>query len=260
MESEQDEVVPISEEYSIELKRIISACISFKPDDRPGASDLLEIALRKIRDNAKYKAAFLDFQLLQAAGRGDFNQVLYLLEDGAHIEATAGTDGEGVLHRATKSGNEALIPLLLAKGAEISSSAHSGETPLHCAAAAGLDSLVHILLREGAHVGTVDNRGWTAVHTAAANNHSMVINTLFQKESIIRNIESTIIDGQKRLTPLYIAARNGCEAALQCLIDAGANIEAVMADGSVALHSAAESGHELVLDILLQHGACRKVD
>ena len=115
MQSEQDDVVPISDKYSIELKQLINACISFKPNDRPNANDLLEMALTKIRDNAKYKTAFLDFQLLQAAGRGDFNQVLDLLEDGAHINVVAGTDGEGVLHRAAKSGNEALIPFLLAK-------------------------------------------------------------------------------------------------------------------------------------------------
>lgn len=214
MESEQDDVVPISEKYSIELRQLISACISYKPKDRPDATDLLEMALTKIRDNAKYKAAFLDFQLLQAAVRGDFNQVLNLLEDGAHIEAVAGTDGKGVLHRAAKSGNEALIPFLLAKGAEISSSAHNGETPLHCAAEAGLDSFVHILLDEGAHVNTVDKRGWTAVHTAAANNHSAVINTLLEEGSILRNIDYPTID-QTRLTPLHIAARNGCESALR---------------------------------------------
>ncbi len=130
MESEQDDVAPIPDNYSLELKRLISDSISFKPNDRFDASDLLEMALTKIRENAKYKAAFLDFQLLQATGKGDFDQVLYLLEEGAHIKAVAGTDGEGVLHRAAKSGNEALIPFLLAKGAEISSSAHDGETPL----------------------------------------------------------------------------------------------------------------------------------
>lgn len=219
MESDQDEVVSIPERYSIELKHIISACISFKPNDRPDASELLEMALTKIRDNPKYKAAFLDFQLLQAAGRGDFDQVLCLLEDGAHIEAAAGTDGEGVLHRAAKSGNEALIPLLLAKGAGISGSAHNGETPLHCAAAAGLDSFVRILLDEGAGIGAVDKRGWNVVHTAAANNHSRVISTLLE-EGFIRKIEYPTID-HKRLTPLHVAARNGCEATLQCLIDAG---------------------------------------
>ena len=57
------------------------------------------MALTRIRDNAKYKAAFLDFQLLQAAGKSDFNQVLYLLKDGAHIKAVANTDGKGVLHQ-----------------------------------------------------------------------------------------------------------------------------------------------------------------
>lgn len=98
MQSEQEDAVPISEKYSIQLKQLISACISFKPNDRPDANDLLEMALTKIWDNAKYKTAFLDFQLLQAAGRGNFDQVLDLLEDGAHIEAVAGTDGEGVLH------------------------------------------------------------------------------------------------------------------------------------------------------------------
>ena len=168
----------LSEKYSIELKQLISACISFKPIDRLNANDLLKMALTKIQDKAKYKTVFLDFQLLQAASRGDLNQLLNLFKDGARIEAVAGTDGKGVFHQAAKSGNEVMISFLLAKGVEISSSAHNGETILHFAISAGLDSMVHIFLDEEAYVNTLDKRGWTAVHNAAASNHSGVINTL----------------------------------------------------------------------------------
>ena len=241
MDSEQDDIVPILEKYSIELKQLISACISFKPIHRSDANDLLKMVLTKIQDNAKYKTAFLDFQLLQAAGKGNLNQLLDLFENGAQIEAVASTDGIGVFHQAAKLGNEALIPFLLAKRVEISCSAYNGETLLHCAALARLYSMVHIFLDEGAYVNTLDERGWTAVHNAAANNHSEVISTLIEEESILKNIDYPTID-KTRLTPLHITVCNICKSTLQCLIDEGANIEAAMAIGSIALYSATESG------------------
>lgn len=83
MESENDEVTPIPNEFSSEVRALISTCMSFGPKDRPDALEILATAQTKMWDNAEYKTAFLNFQLLQAVEQGDFENVLSLLKNGA---------------------------------------------------------------------------------------------------------------------------------------------------------------------------------
>ena len=254
MESEDDKFTPISNEYSNEVRVLKSTRMSFGPNDCPDANKILETAQAKIWDNAEYKTAILNFQLLQAAENGDLENVLSLLEGGTQIEAQAGTVGKGVLHRAAKSKNAALCPLLLARGAELSARNQNGETPLHCAAAAGFSSAVWLLLNEGALLNSVDKRGWTVVHTAASTDHSGVVEMLLEEGNTIRSIDDPT-NNQKRLTPLHIAALKDCEATLRLLVYAGANIEAPMGNGGVAFHLATENGHATILNVLLKRGA-----
>ena len=56
-------------------------------------------------------------------------------------------------------------------------------------------------------------------------------------------------------TPLYWAARDGHETAVQVLVDAGAEVDNATSIGETPLYIAANNGHEAVLKALINAGA-----
>lgn len=56
-------------------------------------------------------------------------------------------------------------------------------------------------------------------------------------------------------TALYIASRNGNEAAVQLLIENGADVNATNKTGETALHKAAEIDRHTMVKLLLENGA-----
>lgn len=241
-----------SENFSEELRFLIRDCMSPQPEGRPNAMKIRVRAESRIKDHSEYRAAFLNFQLLLEAERGHPDNVASILDNGATIDAKAGTDGEGVLHRAARSGNSALIPVLTYKGGDLLARAHNDETPLHCAAALGHADFVKCLLCEMSSIDLFDELGWGPIHAAAANNHPEVIRILIEEGCADVNIRT---DNAKRLTPLHVAAQSNAEGALKHLLARRARIEAETGFGEVTLDLAAENGHVGILEILLKEGA-----
>lgn len=60
-------------------------------------------------------------------------------------------------------------------------------------------------------------------------------------------------------TPLKVAAVRGDLHATRVLLDAGADVNAIVEDGFTALHFAASQGHPEVVKLLLQRGASPKI-
>jgi ankyrin repeat protein len=89
--------------------------------------------------------AQLDRALLDAAERGDDDQVLSLLAQQADVNHKAG-DSLTSLHRATLNGFASTCQVLIDNKADIDARIQRNRTPLHCAAANGCASVCQVLI------------------------------------------------------------------------------------------------------------------
>ncbi|RYP70251.1 hypothetical protein DL771_005554 [Monosporascus sp. 5C6A] len=83
---------------------------------------------------------------------------------------------------AAKDGDEAVVRLLLEKGADLESKDKEfGQTPLSLAATNGHEVVVRLLLEKGADLGSKDEYGRTPLSRAAENGHKAVVQLLQPK-------------------------------------------------------------------------------
>ena len=83
---------------------------------------------------------------------------------------------------ASYFGHEAVVKLLLEKGAEVDSESDNGQTPLSWAAGDGHEAVVKLLLEKGAKLETKDEEyGRTPLSWAARNGHEAVVKLLLEK-------------------------------------------------------------------------------
>jgi CDK inhibitor PHO81 len=151
--------------------------------------------------------------LLYAVLRGSVNRVRVLLDVG-HVHA-AGTASSGdllPLSLACQAGNSDVATLLLERGAVCRANTN-GEFPMHLAAREGHVEVCRIL---------VGREGWDSP------------------------------DKYNDWTPLFHAARNGRDACLQVLLDAGSQVGVTDEFGNCAIYYAAWNGHRGCVDLLLR--------
>ena len=82
---------------------------------------------------------------------------------------------------AAENGHEAVVKLLLEKGAELETKSSSGRKPLSYAAENGHDVVVKLVLEKGAELETKDNYGGTPLSWAAKDCHKAVVKLLLEK-------------------------------------------------------------------------------
>jgi hypothetical protein len=116
-------------------------------------------------------------------------------------------------------GDDAVVRLLLDKGANPESMGNHGQTPLAWAATNGHEAVVRLLLERGADPESKDNDGQTPLALAAANGHEAVVSLLLE-----RGADSEATDNHDQ-TPLALAATNGQEAVVRLLLERGAHPE-----------------------------------
>ena len=183
-----------------------------------------------------------------AARSGHEAVVRLLLEKGARVDAKDGL-GSTALHLAARSGHEAVVRLLLEKGARVDAKAEDGSTALHQAARSGHEAVVRLLLEKGARVDAKDGLGSTALHRAAESGHEAVARLLLEKGA---RVDAKAEDAS---TALHWAAHSGHEVVVRLLLEKGARVDEKDEDGSTALHLAARSRHEVLVRLLLEKGA-----
>ena len=198
-------------------------------------------------NNPDLKDSYSRTPLSWAAAYGREAVVQLLLEKGAGIEAEDNYRRTPLLSAAA-GGHEAAVQLLLEKGAGIEAKDNDGWTPLLWAAANGGEAVVQLLFDKGAGIEAEDNNGRTLLSWAATGGHEAVVQLLLEKGA---GIEAKDNNGR---APLWWAAQNGHEAVVQLLFDKGAGIEAEDNNGRTPLLSAAASGHEAVVQLLLEKG------
>ena len=111
--------------------------------------------------------------LVWAARSGNLESCLFLLSQGAEVDATD-RSGQTPLSYAAGRGDAELGRELLRGGANSNAADEKGLTPLHRAAARGSFELVELLLDGGASLVAADKEGNTPLHAAAAAGHQEI--------------------------------------------------------------------------------------
>ncbi|KAE9153969.1 hypothetical protein PF006_g1958 [Phytophthora fragariae] len=189
--------------------------------------------------------------LLTAVQRNDLETARRLLALDVDIELRSEDNNFTPLCWAAQAGNLEMVQLLIVEGAQVDAATTSGFTPLLLAASAGHAHVVQQLLMKGADSeACIKRSGFTALLVAVFNNYVGVVRHLVKKRV---NLEVRSADGS---TALHLAAEKGHAAVVQLLLAGGSNTNAtIQRDGSTALHKAAFMNKPAVVWLLLRGGA-----
>ncbi|MSO20033.1 MAG: ankyrin repeat domain-containing protein [Acidobacteria bacterium] len=224
--------------------------------------------------NARSKGNFTP--LMFAAQQGDLESAQALLATGAHLNGPPSKDGLTPLLISSAAGHLAVAKLLLEKGADVGAAERRGFTSLHYAAAnRGMIELIKPLLAKGLSpnsqvtndIGRVSDTfrksevGQTPFLLAAQAGNTQAMRLLAANGADVN------LPTKEGFTPLMIAAglgifeprtetqyRSALEA-VRTAIELGANVNAVAGNGWTALHGAAYSGADAIIQHLVEQGA-----
>lgn len=197
-----------------------------------------------------------------AAENGRADVVQLLLDAGVDVNAIASDYLRTALHAVAAgecegSGMADTLRVLLAAGADVDSRDINKQTALHLAAYHRRTEVISILLSAGADVDALDNFHDTALHVATQDG----IIDYFDIDAVkvlLKFGANVHARNDLQETALFIASylfREGCEEAIELLIAAGADVDAVSRNHRTALFTAARNNNNVMMKFLLSLGA-----
>ncbi len=215
-----------------------------------------------------------------AVQHDDLQTAQLLVQAGANPDIANRTDAKP-LQLAALNGNAAMLTLLIEAGADPNAQQTiNGDTALMIAARTGVPDAVQVLLDHGSEVNARETWGGTTPLMWAVNeNHIDVINLLIARGADVnmpslfvapdtgRGFEGSPLRGRLpdergpvqgatgEFTPLIFAAREGHTEAARLLVAAGADVNALAADGKNALGMAIFNGHYELAAFLIDSGS-----
>ncbi|CZR53498.1 uncharacterized protein PAC_03377 [Phialocephala subalpina] len=189
--------------------------------------------------------------LTSAAFWGKTEVVRVLLERGGVKQDVTDNEGRTALIHAARRGDEEMVRLLLPKAVK----GVEGETALREAAWNGKEAIVHLLLDHMYEGSNVDEKS-RSEHWLATAQLPRAIESGDEAavQMLIENGADLQANPRSEQTALMSAAERGYDKITRLLLDNGANIEA-SESGRTALHLAAGAGHLSVVKLLVENGA-----
>lgn len=167
---------------------------------------------------------------------GDAAKVALLLSKGAKVDARSKLGRTPLLIAATYDGATEAARLLIAKGAYVNARDESGTSVLAQAAGSNHIALVRLLLAKGVAVNTANSGGSTPLMNAAGNGdrNAALIKLLIEHGATVNDKNGDTAEMVKNgpialghLTALQLAAAQGNYDAVEALVKAGADVNAV---------------------------------
>ena len=192
-------------------------------------------------------------QRLVGAGAGIGNALDEAIRRG-HREIVSDLVGAGAgigdaLHEAVRGGHGDIVSDLVESGASLAKGA-DGHTPLHNAVAWGETEIAKLLVLKGADKDAFDEGNWTPLYLAVFHGEPDVVLAL-----LTAGADMSIRCGPTKTSLTHRAALQGNVEMLRLVIEHGADVEAVDADGNTALHYAGGSNDTEFVDVLVEAGA-----
>ncbi|KAG8433206.1 hypothetical protein GDO86_017480 [Hymenochirus boettgeri] len=149
---------------------------------------------------------------------------------------------------ASYIGHDAVVSLLLEAGADVNCSNPCGQTPLMLAASCGNESVAYFLLQQGAELEARDSRGWTALFHCTSSGHQRMLRFLLENGA-----NGDVKEPLYGFTPLMEAAVSGHEIIVQHLLNHGVKLMETDRNGDNARMLAARFGHSRIVSLLDSH-------
>jgi len=146
-----------------------------------------------------------------------------------------------------KKGDVASVTSALDSGAAVDE-LYGGVTALYFVSESGNVEIAKLLIDHGADVDLTVKLQRTPLYGAIKAGHSDIVTLLLDSGADPNKVT-------KLQTPLHLAAEGGCLQCVIALVEAGAEVNALLKNGSPPIHLAKRSGHEDIVAYLLEHGA-----
>jgi ankyrin repeat protein len=189
-----------------------------------------------------------EFNLIQAADKGQLDIVKFLVKRGVDVDAKT-VDGVTPLMYASQNGDIEIMEYLISKGADVNATPFNNVTPLIGAVRTGHYEAAEMLLEAGAKVDAKDELALTSLMHASAYDSPEVADLLIEKGA---DMEAGDWFGTR---PLMMAVYYDCHETAQVLIKRGADLNAQDTFGFTALMIAAQHADYDMAWLLLEKGA-----
>ena len=192
-------------------------------------------------------------QLATIHGHQDI--VRALVEAGSDVDAKA-SNGQTALHLTTIYGHYDTVRALINAGSDVDAQSSEGQTALHVAIAKGFLDMVRVLVEAGSDVKTCDNMGNTPLLYAMSDENFrrddiariVVSSPTFNENADVHGAVGPI-------TVLHQASHIGFTSTMSRLIERGCDVDARDYYNQTPLHYAAEHGMLAAVELLVDAGA-----
>jgi ankyrin repeat protein/beta-lactamase regulating signal transducer with metallopeptidase domain len=170
-------------------------------------------------DRGRASTRALNVAIVEAAEKGDIDEVTELLSDGADVNAVVPGDGTPLLV-AARRGHRTLVRLLLDRGADANIGVDGDGNALIMAASEGHLDIVTLLIDRGADVNAAVQGDGNALIEAASQGHLDIVTLLLDRGALI----DAEVPGDENA--LIGASGSGYLDVVRLLVGRGANVNA----------------------------------